>query len=281
MPDPPTIMGALPPGASSTIVIDVTEVPRKGGLPDLRDETPHRPGESEGQPVVSRPFTEEVGATRCQPTQSSEASAKETIAPLPPVSYHPHMEPEMSDDPTENGRSDARAFASAEEFDRWFSVDEGSGSRSSAGWVSEAPSRGLNQLAAKIQDLSESLVAALAHQRALLDEADREATDAAAAARVQVSRDAIAAVTSATSQYLQARAAADAVRLDLDRMLAVALEGACQIVADAEESAASLIDQARASVATMTSGGESDLTIDLRERDGSVAGHQPRDPRHS
>jgi hypothetical protein len=224
---------------------------------------------------------EEVGATRCSPTQSNEVSAEETITPLPSVSHHPHMEPGMPDDPTENGRSDARAFASAEEFDRWFSHDEDSGSRSSTGWVSEAPSRGLNQLAAKIQDLSQSLVAALAHQRALLDEADREATDAAAAARVQVSRDAIAAVTSATSQYLQARAAADAVRLDLDRMLAVALEGACQIVADAEESAASLIDQARASVATMTSGGESDLTIDLRERDGSVAGHQPRDPHHS
>ena len=188
----------------------------------------------------------------------------------------------MPDNPGEKGRSDARSFASAREFDRWFNTDEGNGWGASAGWVSEAPSRGLHDVATKIQELSQSLVAALAHQKALLDEVDREATDTAAAARVQVSRDAIAAVTSATSQYLQARAAADAVRLDLDRMLAVALEGACQIVADAEESAASLIDQARASVATMAAGGETDLTIDLREHNGSVPSQrQTEDPQHS
>ena len=94
----------------------------------------------------------------------------------------------------------------------------------------------------------------MAHQKALLEEISRDAANTAATARTRVSKDAIAAVTSATSQYLEARAAADAVRHDLDKMLAVALEGACQIVADAEESAAGLIEQARASVADIASG---------------------------
>lgn len=188
----------------------------------------------------------------------------------------------MPDNPSENARPDDRTFASAEEFDRWFTVDEADGTRSGAGWVSEAPSRGLNDVSAKIEDLSRSLLAALAHQKALLEAVDREATETAAAAHVRVSRDAIAAVTSATGQYLQARAAADAVRLDLDRMLAVALEGACQIVADAEESAASLIEHARSSVQTMAAGEETDQTIDLRDGNGSGSDQPPtRDPQRT
>lgn len=188
----------------------------------------------------------------------------------------------MPDNPAENGRPDARMFASAGEFDRWFNIDEGSGLGSGAGWVSEAPSRGLGEVAAKIQDLSQSLIAALAHQKALLDAVDRDAADTAASARVQVSRDAIAAVTSATGQYLEARAAADAVRLDLDKMMAVALEGACEILADAEESAASLIEHARATVARIAAGGEVDQTIDLRGSNGSAPGQQPaRDSQHT
>ena len=122
----------------------------------------------------------------------------------------------------------------------------------------------------------------MAHQEELLDEVGREATDIAAAARMQLSKDAIAAVTSATGQYLEARAAADAVRHDLDKMLAVALEGACQIVADAEESAATLIEHARASVADIASGGEClvDHRPPGRQRLGAPAGTGPRPRAH-
>ena len=166
--------------------------------------------------------------------------------------------------------SDGSFMGATGEFDRWFLTEESGGRAAATPREPESPGEGLDQLSAKIQDLSQSLLAAMAHQKALLGEIGRDAANTAATARTRVSKDAIAAVTSATSQYLEARAAADAVRHDLDKMLAVALEGACQIVADAEESAAGLIEQARASVADIASG-DASVTLDLRDANGASA----------
>jgi hypothetical protein len=230
-----TTLAALPTRNSSTMIIDVTEASRE-----------------------------------CPAEKPEQVPSEETVpTPLRSVPTHHHLEYEMPHTPTDNEPSDARTTAATDEFDRWFTSDEGTGSEPGSGWVTEVPAQGLNQMATKIQDLAQNLLAAMAHQRTLLDEVSRDAADTAASARVQVSRDAIAAVTDATGQYLEARAAADAVRLDLDKMLAVALEGACEIVAKAEESAASLIEHARSSVATIAADGETTHTLDLRENTAS------------
>jgi len=225
------------------MVDDITEVAQEPGPSKQRDEMPNGADDTGRQ--VDRA---EAGAMRC-PTERSEWEMPDTSG---------NQEP-----------SDGSFVGATGEFDRWFLTEESGGTAAATPPEPGSPGEDLNQLSAKIQDLSQSLLAAMAHQKALLEEIGRDAANTAATARTRVSKDAIAAVTSATSQYLEARAAADAVRHDLDKMLAVALEGACQIVADAEESAAGLIEQARASVADITSG-DAPVTLDLRDANGAA-----------
>lgn len=156
-----------------------------------------------------------------------------------------------------------------------------------AGWVADPPTRGLNRLAASIQELASNLRDATEQQTSLLEEVGTTAAAATASARSQAEESSIAAVQRATRRYTEAREALDAVRADAEAMVDAAHERACELIAAAEAEAIAIIDTANLRLSALTGELPSPAAvIDLTaphdvadEPDADVAA--ARDPQHT